>query len=328
MTPRRYRSLDAWRGAACLLVILYHATLFWSAQYVPSSSSFLDRGATVIIRGMRYGNVGVAIFFVISGYCIAAACESVRSGRHTVPRYFIRRFRRIYPPLWAVIALSVGFFLAVDVLIWPRLLSTDPWMQPRPWWYSGWQWVGNLTLTSVTLRTWNLNADGFFFDGQWIAFAAGVAVYWALAGQRSSRHARGLALLVILAALSIGVQVAYLPVALAFAMLLILLARFDETLANARWIRPLNVCGEMCYSLYLVHQLIARAVAAASWDLGLRSAIGTVLVVVPVSVALSLIAGRGCYLLVQRRFMNTRPVALGQSSAASTPDRLSRLSMS
>jgi peptidoglycan/LPS O-acetylase OafA/YrhL len=388
MTPR-YRSLDAWRGVACLLVILYHSTLFWSAQHATPDSSLLGRGATSVIRAMSYGNVGVALFFVISGYCIAAACESVRTGRHAVSQYFFRRFRRIYPPLWVVIGLSVGFFIVVDVIVWPRLLSTDPWMQPRPWWYSGSQWVGNLTLTeswryhvaggprghfpgqawtlcyeeqfyavtglllaisrrrffeavtlmtaavlatTVALHSWHLNADGFFFDGQWILFAAGITVYWALAAdQWPHGRTRGTVLLVALVTLSLSldVQIGYLPIAFAFAILLIPLNRFDNALANAKWSRPLIFCGEMCYSLYLVHQLIARAVAAASWDLGLRSAVGTILVVVPVSLVLSLIAGRSCYLLVERRFINTRPIAFDRSNPASSQEQpLSRLSVS
>ena len=44
------------------------------------------------------------MFFVISGYCITAAVERSRQLGHSAGTYFWRRFRRIYPPLWMVIA--------------------------------------------------------------------------------------------------------------------------------------------------------------------------------------------------------------------------------
>ncbi len=73
-----------------------------------------------------YGDLGVPLFFVISGYCISAAADRARRHDHPVRTYFIRRFRRIYPPLWAVIAASILFFVAVDYVAWPGLLSSCP----------------------------------------------------------------------------------------------------------------------------------------------------------------------------------------------------------
>jgi peptidoglycan/LPS O-acetylase OafA/YrhL len=368
----RYDSLDAWRGTACLMVILYHASLTQQIHAALPADGVVDALARWVLTATSHGNAGVALFFVISGYCIAAAGDSVRSGRHSVGKYFLRRFRRIYPPLWAVIAASCVFFVAVDVVIWPRLLSSEPWFHPRPWWYSGWQWLGNLMLTeswrwhvmgdqrahfpaqawtlcyeeqfyavtglllaisrtrffggalAVTALTlgvmagrawWGWPVEGFFFDGAWLLFAAGVLVYWAIheGGQRA-RWTAGVVLLV--AAALLPPTVAGSRAAFVFAALLLVLHRVDGSLAASTWIRPLTFCGQMCYSLYLVHELIVKAVATAFWDSGVQSAAATLTLVVPVSLGLSLLAGAVCYRTIERRFLNTPQPAPLQPSAA------------
>jgi len=66
----------------------------------------------------------------------------------------------------------------------------------------------------------------------------------------------------------------------------------------------------MCYSLYLVHELIVKAVSTALWDSGVRSAVATLAVGTPVSLALSILAGAICYQTIERRFLNTpRPAS-------------------
>src|SRR5262249_17824998 len=156
----RYESLDFWRGVACLSVILYHSVLLRASlgQTSPTYASWA-------IAGLDRLWVGVPIFFVISGYCIAAALDRASRTTSSASDFFFRRFRRIYPPLWAVIVASVLFFLIVDVLIAPGLLSSEPWAQLRPWWYSPSQWFGNLTLTE-TWRSYIFGARRAHFPGQ------------------------------------------------------------------------------------------------------------------------------------------------------------------
>src|SRR5262249_34134627 len=68
----RYQSLDAWRGVACLMVVVYHATII-THDTRPQSSSGLAHN---IITQAHLLNAGVPMFFVISGYCISAAADS------------------------------------------------------------------------------------------------------------------------------------------------------------------------------------------------------------------------------------------------------------
>ena len=78
---RRFESLDHWRGLACLLVIVYHSTMEYLARAPKAAGDWSVAG---IVEATHYFNVGVALFFVISGYCIAAAADNSRQRSHSV----------------------------------------------------------------------------------------------------------------------------------------------------------------------------------------------------------------------------------------------------
>ena len=108
----RYQSLDMWRGIACLMLVVYHAAFYSSHSWKSGDPSTWSIGGLVInLIGRLW--IGVPIFFVVSGYCIAASSDSSRRRTHSLRTYFARRFRRIYPPLWIALALCVLFVLLV-----------------------------------------------------------------------------------------------------------------------------------------------------------------------------------------------------------------------
>ena len=95
----RYQSLDVWRGAACLMLVMYHGTFYASHSWKSSDpSTWTVGGLAINLLGRMW--IGVPIFFVVSGYCIAASSDASRRRTHSLRTYFARRFRRIYPPLW------------------------------------------------------------------------------------------------------------------------------------------------------------------------------------------------------------------------------------
>src|SRR5436190_10524374 len=87
----RYLTLDAWRGLACLMIVVGHAcgTL--------ESEDWQSLGTHPAARLLRFGfaqlYLGVPLFFVISGYCISATVDSTRRKRQGPGQYFVRRFR-------------------------------------------------------------------------------------------------------------------------------------------------------------------------------------------------------------------------------------------
>jgi len=105
--------LDGIRGIAILAVFLFHSLgtsfgfdrLPWVGMFrdFDTSRSFL------FLYPLTYGSAGVAIFFVVSGFCIHLSHR--RSGDKRWACFFIRRFFRIYPAY--LLAICIFFF------IWP-----------------------------------------------------------------------------------------------------------------------------------------------------------------------------------------------------------------
>jgi peptidoglycan/LPS O-acetylase OafA/YrhL len=95
-----FKTLDAFRGLAALWVVMAHSVAPW-----------IGSGNEAQLRSPLYafsirGQLGVSIFFVISGYCIfAAAYASLVSGK-TIQRYCFERVRRIYPPYFAALVIT------------------------------------------------------------------------------------------------------------------------------------------------------------------------------------------------------------------------------
>jgi peptidoglycan/LPS O-acetylase OafA/YrhL len=83
----QYRSdIDGLRALAVLAVVIHH----FSPQYLPG------------------GYVGVDVFFVISGFLITGILRSeISTGEFTFAGFYERRIRRIFPALFAVLAVTL-----------------------------------------------------------------------------------------------------------------------------------------------------------------------------------------------------------------------------
>ncbi len=57
----------------------------------------------LILSPFSLGYLGVAVFFVVSGFCVHLSHQ--KSSRHDWPVYFVRRFFRIYPPYFVAVGL-------------------------------------------------------------------------------------------------------------------------------------------------------------------------------------------------------------------------------
>ena len=98
VSASRYRLLDHWRGFAALWVMVFHTCNVW----LEARPDFLPPGLAGFVR---HGWLGVHVFFVISGYCIAErlALEYRRGG--TAARFIFDRLWRLLPPYWAALVL-------------------------------------------------------------------------------------------------------------------------------------------------------------------------------------------------------------------------------
>ena len=94
-----FRSLDVLRGLAALWVVMCHS----ADHYVGDASWEKSPVYSFSVRGQ----LGVVLFFLISGYCIIGAAYSAFASEKEVRRYAIDRVRRIYPPYFFSILVAL-----------------------------------------------------------------------------------------------------------------------------------------------------------------------------------------------------------------------------
>jgi exopolysaccharide production protein ExoZ len=127
--------LDAWRGIAALWVVMTHSCMAFLAT--GDNGHYLS--SPLYIIGIK-GQLGVVLFFVISGYCIMGAAHATLAAGRTAGRYGLDRFRRIYPPylaafIAAACVLFIMGFAQSHHLLPPghHQLSPHVWREPLYW---------------------------------------------------------------------------------------------------------------------------------------------------------------------------------------------------
>ena len=103
-------NLQALRGIAALMVLMHHSLAHFNAMGL--SNPVFEFVAT-------HGNIGVDVFFVISGYVMAKTTSNSEHGFGTGFYFLGKRFARIYLGYWPifVLALIVYYFHQPDYLI-------------------------------------------------------------------------------------------------------------------------------------------------------------------------------------------------------------------
>jgi peptidoglycan/LPS O-acetylase OafA/YrhL len=109
--PIRLPYLDGLRALAAGYVVLFHAIPGFSAEN-------LTGPWRVLKRAFAYGHEAVAIFIVLSGYCLMLPVVSRDPQRLRVAfgPFMWRRAKRILPPYFATLVVSVVLLAAVPVL--------------------------------------------------------------------------------------------------------------------------------------------------------------------------------------------------------------------
>jgi peptidoglycan/LPS O-acetylase OafA/YrhL len=165
---------------------------------------------------------------------------------------------------------------------------------------------------------------GFFFDGYWLLFALGLLVYYRL--NYPPVPLDGLLSLVlclcpVLFLLStfgvlndprhnsLGTLSYELTIGSLFSLLLLFLRRWDGAFMSSRLLWPLALCGQMCYSLYLIHWPIAEVIGLGCFLLGVHGLVATLLITVPLTMATSIAAAWLFHRFVERHFLNPPSVS-------------------
>ncbi len=171
-----FRILDAFRGYAALWVVMVHCC-----------DRFLGGNNMAYVHQPLYafairGQLGVILFFVISGYCITAAAHGALYSGKPLRRYAFERGRRIFPPYWVALVLGV----LTQVLL--HTAESHHWIaainHPVPLVWKPLYLIANATLTQYELHTefanvvfWSLCYEIAFYAivGLWLWLAQRVA---------------------------------------------------------------------------------------------------------------------------------------------------------
>jgi peptidoglycan/LPS O-acetylase OafA/YrhL len=117
-SSERVPGLDALRGVAILMVFVYHGLhatfgfdqLKWSGWF----PDFHVAKSFLVLFPATFGSGGVAVFFVISGFCIHLVWH--RSSTKSWKEFFMRRAYRIVPP-YLVALIFFAFFYPLTRMV-------------------------------------------------------------------------------------------------------------------------------------------------------------------------------------------------------------------
>jgi exopolysaccharide production protein ExoZ len=356
-TPRHagntpYRMLDAWRGVAALWVVLLHV-------HLPTTPAPLAYFST-------FGHLGVPMFFVISGYCIANAATRSLNNSRPMAHFLKARVRRIYPPYFFASLIAVLLSLLLTVLIQYHLVKSSQ-IAGLDLMHQGWRfYVGALTITQLPLHTtlivrvlWSLCYEVAFYAvvavllfcavrakqasrlldalslltvgtlvwlnlagsacpfpwSLWPQFGLGALVYQVLAQpQRKTPQAVFLLCSVLVTAYALrhgsegstdGISGGFQDFFyLGFAVLLLLLFRWDAILTRSWPARLFSWVGLFSYSLYLIH-LLALGIVTQGLS-RLHSLDAHPLLLFLLKLVLCIAVGRLFFQFCERPFLDTR----------------------
>jgi peptidoglycan/LPS O-acetylase OafA/YrhL len=145
-TALKYRAdIDGLRAVAVLSVLAFHIRL----------------------RGLQGGFVGVDVFFVISGYLISSIVFSeIAESRYSVIGFYERRIRRIFPALFAMLAVfsvfAVIYLLPAELVAYSKsmLAATASASNFYFWRHSGYF---DAPTSYPLLHTWSLAVEEQFY---------------------------------------------------------------------------------------------------------------------------------------------------------------------
>ena len=123
----RYEELDSLRGVAAMVVVFYHASLYWNPPYSVARTRWLQSPFGLLLSGPD----AVLLFFVMSGFVLFL--PYVRpEGPDPYPLYLVKRVCRIYLPYLAALGVSIG----ADLLFYRPMGGMFPrwvnWHRPFP----------------------------------------------------------------------------------------------------------------------------------------------------------------------------------------------------
>lgn len=150
MRPKYLKELDGLRGLAAIMVMYFH---FFSRTHSGNSSinSLLTKTAV-------FGQTGVILFFVLSGFLITRILLSAKDQPRYFSNFYIRRSLRIFP---------LYYFALCIYLLFAGFLNEDANNVGGATWYY-WPYIQNIAMTfkwnvGGPLHFWSLSVEEHFY---------------------------------------------------------------------------------------------------------------------------------------------------------------------
>ncbi|MEO8152856.1 MAG: acyltransferase [Rhizobacter sp.] len=143
----RLHGVDALRGLAAVMVVLFHFTTRYSQKFGHLSEPAFS---------VPWGNLGVNLFFMVSGFVIFMTLDRVSRPMDFV----VSRFSRLYPAYWVAAALT---FLVLTVF--PELGRT---LSLRQALSNGLMFEGLFGVPPIDGAYWTLEVELLFYWGMFI----------------------------------------------------------------------------------------------------------------------------------------------------------------
>ena len=163
-TYKPYLLLAAWRGIASLAVVFFH-----SCASADSATQARIAGTAWYKLGM-FGYLGVQVFFVVSGYCIANAAAVCLRRQDSLGSYFSARVKRIYPPYLAAVLLTLAAGVVSAHLVKSGALAHSKVGGENPLAHSSLWYLSTVTLServfhqsNLVVQAWTLNYEVAFY---------------------------------------------------------------------------------------------------------------------------------------------------------------------
>jgi peptidoglycan/LPS O-acetylase OafA/YrhL len=116
--PQRFLFLDGLRGVAAMMVVAFHLY----GNLAPAVRAWFPGLLSTLFLN---GNLGVDVFFVLSGFVIAhSVSKGERSWRY-LGRFGLRRSIRLDPPLWITILVEI-VLIRISLRLFPDLRTPLP----------------------------------------------------------------------------------------------------------------------------------------------------------------------------------------------------------
>lgn len=120
-TKPHYELLDGLRGAAAILVLIYH--IFEGFAFAESTNG----EGSGLITTLNHGHIAVDFFFILSGFVISYAYDD-RWGKMSLGGFFKRRLIRLHPMLIMGAVVGVISFLLTGCQQWSGEVTPISWV--------------------------------------------------------------------------------------------------------------------------------------------------------------------------------------------------------